>query len=34
VSSIADRIKIDRMRKGLVGPDIDLSIQVVLNNGE
>jgi cathepsin X len=32
VSSIADRIKIDRMRKGLVGPDIDLSIQVVLNN--
>jgi len=33
VSSLADRIKIDRMKKGLAGPDIDLSIQVVLNNG-
>jgi cathepsin X len=31
-SSLADRIKIDRMRKGLVGPDMDLSIQVILNN--
>ena len=33
VSSLADRIKIDRMKKNLVGPDLDLSIQAVLNNG-
>jgi len=33
VSSLADRIKIDRMRKGLKGPDLDLSIQTILNHG-
>ena len=33
VSSLADRIKIDRQRKGLEGPDLDLSIQAVLNYG-
>jgi len=33
VSSLADRIKIDRMKKNLPGPDVDLSIQVILNNG-
>jgi cathepsin X len=29
---LADRIKIDMMKKGLEGPDMDLSIQAVLNN--
>ena len=33
VSSLADRIKIDRMQNGYSGPDLDLSIQAVLNQG-
>ena len=33
MSSLADRIKIARMKAGESGPDLDLSIQAVLNNG-
>lgn len=34
MSALADRIKIDRMNKGVSGPDINLAIQVILNCGQ
>ena len=34
VSSLADRIKIDRLNKGANGPDVHLSVQAVLNCGQ
>merc|ERR1719510_1992886 len=33
MSALGDRIKIQRMRSGLSGPDINLSIQWILNCG-